>query len=477
MNGLRRSCGYRSVSACIGIVSVVVGVCLACWLSFAGTAPAQLTILSSGELNGKIQPAECPSCSGGLARRHTLIQSVRLEQCPVILLEDGDITQGTSAEDELRFQTTILAMNEMGYDALNVGELDVALGPRLLANMAERATFPIISANLADAKGERFLPAYTALEREVGGKKLRIAVIGVLSNRVRDYLAKQPGMEIKVLDAEQALGTALARLKNKADLRIVLAHASADEAIAWVEKYPEIDVVLNSHDANRPAENKQSSDKCIVLNTAKDGQYLARLDISLDPSFAKVSHKLTVLELSDTVPDSPVIRRILDSSKKMMIEQGLMKPDAAKLTSGGYYIGSKRCGECHPEEFKVWAASYHAKSFAPLENQKKQTDPACLRCHATGYRFFTGFVGLKETRLLASVGCETCHGVGSNHALNPTKTFGKTRRSDCKSCHDKQNSPRFDYASYRKKIAHTGFRAKAAASTKGQAATPNVATK
>jgi len=451
------SAGSNGGLRCVGaILILVIGVSLGSHDPvFAASGAPQLTILFSGELNGKIEPLTCPSCGGGLARRHTLVRSVRLEQHPVLLLEGGDLVQGIGAESELLFQTALLAMNEMGYDALNIGELDVALGMRFLTNMARRARFPFISANLADLNGERFFPAYTMVERSVGGTTLRVAVIGVLSRGVRAYLEKESQLDVTVIEPEQAIATTLERLRGKADMRVLLAHAQPEEALPWGRAFPELDVIVYSHEAELPAENESSTARQIVVNAGREGQYIGRLDVQIDSSMRKSSHTFTSLMLSDLIPDSPVVRAILDTSLKMMVERRFRSSRALdKPERGGSYVGSKRCAECHQNQFSIWSKQYHAKAFAPLWNERKETDPECLRCHTTGYRFFTGFTSDKQTPELASVGCEACHGVGSNHLENPTKRYGRTRRSDCKSCHDEENSPRFSYSTYYKKIAH-----------------------
>ena len=451
----RKTNGCAPGNTCT-ILIVVIAVSLASHApAFGDAASAQLTILFSGELNGKIEAMTCPTCGGGLARRHTLVRSVRLEEHPMLLLEGGDLVQGIGAESELLFQTALLAMNEMGYDALNIGELDVALGMRFLTNMARRARFPFISANLAGSNGERFFPAYTVVERPVGGRTLRVAVIGVLSPSVRDYLAEQAEVSVTVLDAERAIASALQRLKGKADMRVLLAHAAPEEALAWGRAFPELDVVVYSHEAELPAENEASTAKQIVVNAGREGQYIGRLDVQLDGSLRKASHTFTSLMLSDLIPDSPVVRAILDSSLKMMVERGFKSSRVLEIPErGGSYVGSTRCAECHPDQFRVWSGNYHAKSFALLRTEGKESEPECLRCHTTGYGFFGGFTSEQQTLELASVGCEACHGVGGNHVANPTKRYGRTRRSDCTSCHNEKNTPNFNYTEWYKKIAH-----------------------
>jgi len=444
---------YAFMSVGIGCV---IAVACAGAVEHAGTArpSSQLSVICSGQLTGEMEPADCPTCGGGLARRHTLVRAIRFEGHPVVLLENGDLVQGAGAEHGLKFQTALVAMNEMGYDAFNIGEIDATLGPRFLINMAERATFPFISANLAGADGQPFFPAYTVVERAVDGRNTRVAVIGVISNHVSKDLAKLQGLDVKVLNAEQAIGNALVRLKRRADFRILVADAGVEEVLSWTKAFPEIDMAIYSDEAERPEEHEQSSDKLIVVNSGKGGQYLARTNISLrEPK--GFSHSYETLILSDTIPDSPIVREILDASTSMMFDQGFLKESSIKPPErGGYYLGSDRCAECHVEQYSVWSESRHAKALATLENEGKQSDAACLRCHVTGYRFFDGFESSSDTPELASVGCEMCHGVGSNHVETPTKHYGKTSRRGCRSCHDEQNSPQFQYNVYYKKIAH-----------------------
>jgi len=89
------------------------------------------------------------------------------------------------------------------------------------------------------------------------------------------------------------------------------------------------------------------------------------------------------------------------------------------------YVGSKVCKECHGEDaignqYKIWALSPHAKAYNKLIGEKASeiakkiniTTPEknyeCLRCHATGK-------GRVESVIKEGVGCEACHGPGSEY--------------------------------------------------------------
>ena len=104
--------------------------------------------------------------------------------------------------------------------------------------------------------------------------------------------------------------------------------------------------------------------------------------------------------------------------------------------AGQTYIGAKRCGMCHFEEFAQWNKDRHSKSFGLLP-AKYQKDPKCLKCHTTGYGEPSGFRDIRSTPNLAGNTCETCHGPGSRHEeickpLIETKDFSPAQRQRAK---------------------------------------------
>lgn len=135
------------------------------------------------------------------------------------------------------------------------------------------------------------------------------------------------------------------------------------------------------------------------------------------------------------------------------------------------FIGSKACKECHGldyigNQYKIWEKSPHAKSYISLTTQKSleiaqklgipspEQDYRCLKCHATGK-------GISSAIAKEGVGCEACHGPGSeyykvsNHVNYSSRENGyrraislgmypiigikslKAREKLCLSCHSK----------------------------------------
>lgn len=96
------------------------------------------------------------------------------------------------------------------------------------------------------------------------------------------------------------------------------------------------------------------------------------------------------------------------------------------------YEGRKKCGSCHRVQFESWEQTAHAKaldSLAPKAKaeakQKTGLDPDkdyrqdtdCVGCHSTGFNREGGYDPKEPSKYLVGVGCETCHGPGSEYRL------------------------------------------------------------
>jgi formate-dependent nitrite reductase cytochrome c552 subunit len=115
------------------------------------------------------------------------------------------------------------------------------------------------------------------------------------------------------------------------------------------------------------------------------------------------------------------------------------------------YVGNKKCKKCHMKEYKSWADTKKAKTFDLLKpgqaseaKQKANLDPnkdytkdeSCLKCHATGFGKTGGYAipdtsdekAVKESAALEGVGCESCHGPGSNF-INVHEEIKKSKRT------------------------------------------------
>lgn len=115
------------------------------------------------------------------------------------------------------------------------------------------------------------------------------------------------------------------------------------------------------------------------------------------------------------------------------------------------YIGSKNCAPCHKEQYNSFIThSKKAKSWDSIAimkpKLKEQELRKCYECHTTGYNK-GGFISIESTPDLADVGCETCHGPGSEHAESqaPQSILRKPPVETCTACHNSERIQDFKF--------------------------------
>lgn len=117
-----------------------------------------------------------------------------------------------------------------------------------------------------------------------------------------------------------------------------------------------------------------------------------------------------------------------------------------------HYVGSKACATCHGAAYNWWRGHAHGRAYQTLVTREKQFNLSCVGCHVTGYGQPGGAtVTHNLDGALVDVGCETCHGAGSQHVVagdtasmqrNPPETL-------CVQCHNEKHSDGFVYEAYR----------------------------
>ncbi len=148
------------------------------------------------------------------------------------------------------------------------------------------------------------------------------------------------------------------------------------------------------------------------------------------------------------------------------------------LLAQNKYVGAAKCKMCHMakgKQYPIWSESNHAKAFANLKGEaalkigkekgiaNPSADAKCLKCHATAATVDAALNGGITND--EGVGCETCHGPGSNYKAPAIMRNRDACVSNglilpdeklCLKCHNSE-SPTFkgfDFATYNAKITH-----------------------
>ena len=118
--------------------------------------PPVITILHTNDTHARIDPfpdhAIRHAGLGGIARRATLAKKIRRIQPNTLLLDAGDVFQGTTWFNVYGGSVDFKLMSKMKYDAGVIGNHEFDNGPDGFAEAAKQASFPFLNANYAVRK-------------------------------------------------------------------------------------------------------------------------------------------------------------------------------------------------------------------------------------------------------------------------------------------------------------------------------------
>jgi 5'-nucleotidase len=121
------------------------------FIAEAASGPGKLVILHTNDMHSRIEPfpenASQWAGLGGMARREALIDSVRRQEPNVLLLDSGDIWQGTPYFNFFQGELEYKLMSRMKYDASTFGNHDFDNGLEGLQKQLPNAGFPFLVAN------------------------------------------------------------------------------------------------------------------------------------------------------------------------------------------------------------------------------------------------------------------------------------------------------------------------------------------
>jgi 5'-nucleotidase len=259
-----------------------------------------LTVLHTNDVHSRLDPFPADGSKnaglGGVVARAELVRQIRAEVPNVLLLDAGDMFQGTPYFNIYKGEPEIKAMTMMGYDAATMGNHDFDAGIDNFAAQLHHARFPIVICNYdftgtpMEGKSSR----YQVIRK--GNIKIGVTGLGIqLKGLVPENLAGKTTYLDPIAKANEVAGEL--KKKEKCDFIICLSHLGdkyeddqiSDEVLAK-ESY-DIDLIIGAHTHKlfsqpRKYRNRKNSD-VIVNQVGWGGLNLGRLDFVFNRSGKK----------------------------------------------------------------------------------------------------------------------------------------------------------------------------------------------
>ena len=252
---------------------------LALFLLFCASAPGEvrpLTILHINDIHAHLSPSD--QGLGGFAYLATAIRRERANCPECILLNAGDLVQGTPVSTIFHGLPVFEVANLLGFDAATLGNHDFDYGWMQARKFIETANYPMVSANVVGADNRLFAPQpYVVLNVN----HLRVAVIGALTDDMRNLSTPKLMEEWHTIPVIATVRRYAAELKDKSDLIVLLGHLTGEEEKEFLESVPEIPVIVTGH-LHNGLEREMTRDGRVLVRVKGYAEELGRLDLKVD---------------------------------------------------------------------------------------------------------------------------------------------------------------------------------------------------
>ena len=360
-------------------------------------------LLFTGNTQAQMEPCGCfIGQSGGLPRRARAIFHIRENGFSPLLVDLGGIqpsqppimkTHSFEADhlstdnevimrDQHRIQTTLTAMEIMGYDAFFPFDAET----EIIQNWKAGLSFTLLDSGMTQNSDSYLI-------KTVGEKRIAIVTLDLKDSA-------------EVAFRSEKFNSLLSEVQAQSDFVVGLSHSPPEVNRELAREYPSFSAILSPHDG----ETEKVGNVLLAYCNAK-GKTLGAL--MLTDRELNISSKVQQIALTEHIPDDPDIRKLLDdfyhqvasNHQLQIVSYRLFSSEPLEQDDKNSYIGSQACQECHQKEFSQWSHSSHATAFNTLRRVGREYYPECITCHVTGSGYESGYqIGNAERSHLVDVG-------------------------------------------------------------------------
>lgn len=284
-----------------------------------------LVILHSNDTHSQIDPDK--TGAGGVLQRKAIIDSVRAKEKNVLLVDAGDVVQGSLFFKFFRGEVEYPLMDMMGYDIRILGNHEFDNGVDDIAKYYSKTKGTPLSANY-DFSGtvlDGIFSPYTI--KKINGKKIGIFGINVDPESLID-MSNFGGIKFKEIIPVANETAAYLKNKMKCDVVVAVTHIgvskqnqkTTDYELATASK--DIDIIIGGHSHTLIKPGTTGDTPSIVMNavgkpvlvaqTGKYGKYMGYIKIDLDNPTDPSKYEYKLIPVTDRFPASQLDKEIIN---------------------------------------------------------------------------------------------------------------------------------------------------------------------
>lgn len=273
-------------------------------------SPKKITILHTNDVHSHIDPFEPTDGlhpnQGGVARRATLIDSIRKENPNTLLMDAGDIFQGTPYFNYYGGELEFKLMSMLKYDAATIGNHDFDNGVDGLYAQLPHAKFEFISSNydFSNTVLDTHIKPYRTFIKS--GIKIGVFGLGIQLVGLVDKNMSKETVYLDPVEITQDM-TRILKEDEKCDLIICLSHlgytygknSKKINDISLARATKDVDLIIGGHTHTflpKPVIEKNSAGENVLINQVGCyGINLGRIDFYFDSAKNKSAEGTSIL--------------------------------------------------------------------------------------------------------------------------------------------------------------------------------------
>ena len=247
-------------------------------LTMAGPAMAdtiKLRIVETTDIHTNVMDYDYykdkPSQKIGLTRAATLVKQARAEVENSVLVDNGDLIQGSPMGDYMadkgieagEIHPVYKAMNTLNYDVGNIGNHEFNYGLEFLAETINDADFPYVNANVFDKKtGKHYFKPYIIKShtfKDIDGEahEIKVGYIGFVPPQIMVWDKKNLEGKVFAKDIKESAEALIPEMKAEgADVIVAIPHSGvssdphkvgAENSTYYLSEVEGIDAIAFGH--------------------------------------------------------------------------------------------------------------------------------------------------------------------------------------------------------------------------------------
>ncbi len=277
----------------------------------------ELIILHTNDFHGSLLPMEDKTVSGtmetvgGAAYLAGEIERLNA-QYPgkVILLDCGDIAQGTAISNYYAGEPVIRYMNYMKYEVMAMGNHEFDWGKAKLQEMLKKAQFPVICANLIEESTGKLPPyvkPYVIIERN----GIKAGLIGVISSHTPAMCNPKHIKGLKFLEPQEPIRQSIKELRAKGvKVILLISHLGIEVDREIPREIPGITAIIGGH-SHTVMKTPEKVNDTVIVQAGYNGKYLGNLHLKIKKETGELisynaDHELIPIIDRNITPDSHV---------------------------------------------------------------------------------------------------------------------------------------------------------------------------